>query len=129
MSTQRCRLCNRILTSQDSIKHGYGPLCFFKMFGYRPQKPHLHIQNYNGYMKKWEIPPLFCNEEDDKEMGTITVVNRSELTDKAALALAADYYNHRDDVELIEVMKSLRIKISKKGHKFVISDIEEGVNS
>ena len=128
MSVIRCRLCNRILTSQDSIKHCYGPLCFFKMFGYRPQKPHLHIQNYNGYVKAKEIPPLFYDEEDDKGMGTITVVNRSGLTDKAALALAADYYNHRDDAELIEVINSLKVKIFKKGHKFVILDIEKGVN-
>ena len=43
-------------------------------------------------------------------------------------ALAADYYNHRDDAELIEVMNSLKVKIFKKGHKFVTLDIEKGVN-
>lgn len=58
-------------------------------------------------------------------MGTIHVKNLSTLTDKAALMLAADYYNDRDGVELLEAMKELKVGIKKRGHTFTIFDKEE----
>lgn len=103
--------------------HGYGPSCFLKTFGFRPKKSHLKIQSYKGYVKTVDIPPLFRFEEVE-DTGTITVINRSGLTDRAALALASDYYNHRDDPELKETLKSLEVKIIKRGHKFTIFDID-----
>lgn len=62
-------------------------------------------------------------------MGTITVVNRSTVTDKAALALASDYYNDKDNVELQAFLERMNIKIVKKGHKFTILDVEEEVKT
>ena len=56
-------------------------------------------------------------------MGTIHVKNLSTLTDKAALALAADYYNRHDEAE--QAMKELNVGIKKKGHTFTIFDVEE----
>ena len=58
-------------------------------------------------------------------MGTMHVKNLSTLTDKAALLLAADYYNDRDGVELLEAMKELKVGIKKRGHTFTILDKEE----
>ena len=58
-------------------------------------------------------------------MGTMHVKNLSTLTDKAALLLAADYYNDRDSAELIDTMKELNVGIKKRGHTFTIFDIEE----
>ena len=42
------------------------------------------------------------------------VKNLSTLTDKAALLLAADYYNDRDGAELIKAMKDLNVGIKKE---------------
>lgn len=56
-------------------------------------------------------------------MGTMHVKNLSSLSDKAALALAADFYNYRDEAE--EAMKELNVAIRKKGHSFTIFDIDE----
>ena len=58
-------------------------------------------------------------------MGTIHVKNLSTLTDKAALALAADYYNDRDDDELLKAMEELNVGIKKEGHTFTVFDKEE----
>ena len=84
--------------------HGYGPSCFFKTYGFRPKKSHLKIQSYKGYVKTVDIPPLFRFEEVE-DTGTITVINR-------------------DDPELKETLKSLEVKIIKRGHKFTIFDID-----
>jgi hypothetical protein len=53
------------------------------------------------------------------------VKNLSTLTDKAALLLAADYYNDRDNAELIKAMKDLNVGIKKRGHTFTIFDKED----
>ena len=53
------------------------------------------------------------------------VKNLSTLTDKAALLLAADYYNDRDNAELIKAMKDLNVGIKKSGHTFTIFDNED----
>ena len=58
-------------------------------------------------------------------MGTMHVKNLSTLTDKAALLLAADYYNDRYGDELLEAMKELKVGIKKRGHTFTIFDKEE----
>ena len=58
-------------------------------------------------------------------MGTLHVKNLSTLTDKAALMLAADFYNDRYGAELIEAMKELKVGIKKRGHTFTIFDKEE----
>lgn len=126
----RCRRCHRVLTDSDNIKRGYGPTCYFKTFGHSPRKPNLKIHKCKGYIRTDEIPPLFMldpeiiEREDADDMGTITVVNRSTLTDRAALALAADYYNDRENQQLIDTMSSLKVKIVKKGHKFTILDAD-----
>lgn len=126
----RCRRCHRVLTDADNIKHGYGPTCYYKTFGYRPRKPSLKIQKCKGYVGTDEIPPLFMldpkflEREEAEQMGTITVVNNSNLTDKAALALAADYWTDRSDKELEDTMKNLKVKIIKKGHKFTVLDTD-----
>lgn len=58
-------------------------------------------------------------------MGTMHVKNLSTLTDKAALLLAADYYNDRYGTELLEAMKELKVGIRKRGHTFTIFNKEE----
>lgn len=125
----RCKRCHRVLTDPDNIKRGYGPICYLKTFGHRPRKPNLKIYKCKGYIRTDEIPPLFVfdpeiiEREEANCMGTITVINHSTLTDRAALALTADYYNDRKNMQLIDTMISLNIKIIKKGHKFIVVDI------
>lgn len=58
-------------------------------------------------------------------MGTMHVKNLSTLSDKAALLLAADYYNDRYGDELLEAMKELKVGIKKRGHTFTIFEKEE----
>lgn len=131
----RCRRCHRVLTDSDSIKRGYGAHCFKQTFGFRPRKRRLSILRLKGYVRADEIPPLFLADphfiesEEVGQMGTITVVNRSTVTDKAALALASDYYNDKDNVELQAFLERMNIKIVKKGHKFTILDVEEEVKT
>lgn len=55
-------------------------------------------------------------------MGTIHIKNLSSISDKTALALAADYYNRLDEAEI--AMRELKVGIKKKGHTFTIFDKE-----
>ena len=38
-AVSRCQKCNRRLTDPNSIRHGYGPVCFVKVYGYEMSRP------------------------------------------------------------------------------------------
>ena len=59
-----CKSCGRKLTSDESLEHGYGPVCYARIYGKQPKKK----RKITDFWKDYNVPGQITIDEWLREL-------------------------------------------------------------